>query len=135
MLKVRSLSETDYDNILTKWWDAWGWTAPLKDFLPENGTGGLMVMDGDEPVCAGFVYLTNSSAAWCDWIISSNTYRKKPDRKEAISLLIDCLTGVCEKQGCKYVYALIKSKPLIETYKKLGFTQGDSYNTEMIKKI
>ena len=49
MLKVRSLSETDYDNILTKWWDAWGWTAPLKDFLPENGTGGLMVMDGDEP--------------------------------------------------------------------------------------
>jgi len=135
MLKVRSLSEEDYDNILVGWWADWGWTPPKKDFLPENGTGGLMVMDGDEPICAGFVYITNSKAAWCDWIVSSKTYRKKPTRREALSLLINSLTEVCKNQGYSYVYALIKSKPLIETYKNLGFTQGDQYSTEMIKEI
>jgi hypothetical protein len=135
MLRVRSLSEEDYDNILVGWWNDWGWTPPKKDFLPENGTGGLMVMDGDEPVCAGFIYITNSKAAWCDWIVSSKTYRKKPTRREALSLLINSLTDVCKNQGYSYIYALIKSKPLIETYKKLGFTQGDQYSTEMIKEI
>jgi len=133
MLTVRSLSETDYDNTLTKWWDAWGWTAPLKDFLPENGTGGLMVMDGDVPVCAGYIYITNSKAAWCDWIISSKTYRKKPQRREALRMLVESLTDVCRAQGYKYTYALIKSNPLIEIYKSLGYTQGEKYSTEMIK--
>ena len=135
MLKVRPLSENDYDDTLVGWWNDWGWTPPVKEFLPENGKGGLMVMDGDEPICAGFVYITNSKAAWCDWIVSSKTYRKKPHRKEAIEALIQNLISVCKMQGYEFVYALIKNRPLIDTYEKLGFTKGDSYTTEMIKKI
>lgn len=135
MLKVRPLSENDYDDTLVGWWNDWGWTPPVKEFLPENGKGGLMVMDGDEPICAGFVYITNSKAAWCDWIVSSKTYRKKPHRKEAIEALINNLISVCKMQGYEFVYALIKNRPLIDTYEKLGFTKGDSYTTEMIKKI
>ena len=48
---VRQLNESDYDDILVKWWNDWAWAAPQRDFLPENGTGGLIVFDGDEPVC------------------------------------------------------------------------------------
>ena len=109
MLTTRALSESDYDEILVGWWNDWGWTPPMKDFLPENGRGGLMVMDGDEPVCAGYIYITNSKAAWCDWIISSKTYRKKPQRREALRMLVESLTNVCKEQGYKYTYALIKS--------------------------
>jgi hypothetical protein len=72
-LEIRTLNSNDYDDILLKWWKDWGWDAPLKDFLPDNGTGGLIVYDGDTPICAGFVYVTNSSAAWVDWIVSSKT--------------------------------------------------------------
>ena len=135
MLNVRPLSESDYDEILVGWWNDWGWTPPMRDFLPENGKGGLMVMDGDEPVCAGYIYITNSKAAWCDWIISSKTYRKKPQRREALRMLVESLTNVCKEQGYKYTYALIKSRPLIEIYKSLGYTQGEKYSTEMIKKL
>jgi hypothetical protein len=35
----------------------------------------------------------------------------------------------------KFMYALVKNQPLIETYKKLGYNQGDSYSTELIKRI
>ena len=98
-LDVRTLVESDYDNILTKWWDDWGWESPQKDFLPDNGTGGVMVLDGEEPICAGFIYVTNSSVAWVDWIVSSKTYRKKPQRQQAIGLLIETLTNIC-KSSC-----------------------------------
>tara|TARA_R110000796_G_scaffold86916_1_gene187901 strand:+ start:826 stop:1236 length:411 start_codon:yes stop_codon:yes gene_type:complete len=130
---IKQLVDSDYENILSQWWEDWGWESPQKDFLPEDATGGLMILDGDVPVCAGFIYTTNSAVAWVDWIISNKEYRKKPQRTEAIGLLIETLTNVCKKNGAKYVYALIKHKSLIETYEKLGYIAGDSYNKEMIK--
>ena len=86
---IRPLKDEDYDTILVDWWKDWNWDAPLRDFLPDNGKGGLIVYDGETPVCAGFVYLTNSKVAWVDWIISNKNYRKKPDRGQAIGLLIE----------------------------------------------
>ena len=72
---VRKLNTTDYDDILVGWWKGWKWTPPTRDFLPENGEGGFIVLDGDTPVCAGFVYITNSKVAWCEFIISNPNYK------------------------------------------------------------
>jgi len=132
-LTIRALNESDYDDILVGWWKDWKWEAPLRDFLPDNGKGGLMVMDGDTPICAGFMYITNSKASWIDWIISNKQYRVKPNRKEAIKLLVASLTVIAEDSGGKYGYALIKNKSLIEVYESLGYVKGDSYTSEMIK--
>lgn len=132
-LKTRALNETDYQDILVNWWRQWGWEPPQIDFLPNNGKGGIIVYDGDTPVCAGFMYLTNSKVSWVDWIVSSREYNKKPQRKEAINLLVLSLTEICKKAGSKYVYALIKNKHLINTYEELGYIKGDTYTSEMIK--
>tara|TARA_R100000742_G_C4279334_1_gene103631 strand:+ start:935 stop:1345 length:411 start_codon:yes stop_codon:yes gene_type:complete len=134
-LTIRPLLDTDYETILCKWWSDWKWEPPQQDFLPQNGTGGLMVLDGDIPVCAGFIYTTNSGVAWVDWIVSSKTYRKKPQRKNALEWLIVSLENLAIKTGHKYVYALVKHKGLIEVYEKLGFNQGAAYTSELIKKI
>ena len=133
-LNIRPLNETDYDTILTGWWKDWGWEPPQKDFLPDDGKGGIMVMKGDEYICAGFIYTTNSKVAWVDWIVSNKQYRDD-DRKEAISLLVDTLTNICKNTGHKYSYALIKHQSLIETYEKLGYIKGDNYTSEMIKAL
>ena len=133
IFNIRKLNESDYENILVQWWADWGWDAPSKDFLPNDGTGGLIVFDGDVPVCAGFVYITNSKVAWIDWIISSKTYNKKPHRKEAIKLLVSSLTEVARQTGFKYAYALIKNQSLISSYEEIGYTKGDVYSSEMIK--
>lgn len=132
-LYIRELQDTDYEDILVGWWKQWGWEPPQKDFLPNNGKGGIIVYDGDTPVCAGYMYLTNSKVAWVDWIISSKEYNKKPQRKNAIKLLVSALTEICKNTGSKYVYALIKSQNLIGTYEELGYIKGDSYTNEMIK--
>lgn len=125
------LQHEDYDNILKGWWKDWGWEAPSRDFLPQDGQGGVMVWDGDTPVCAGFLYNTNSKVAWVDWIISNKEY--KESRKEALSILIQTLTSVAKNLGNKFAYALIKHNGLIGVYEQQGYTTGDSYNKEMIK--
>ena len=132
-LYVRPLNETDYDSILVGWWKDWGWEPPQRDFLPNDAKGGIIVYDEEVPVCAGFMYLTNSKVGWVDWIISNKGYTKKPQRKEAIKLLVSKLTEICKTTGCKYTYALIKNDSLIGTYEELGYTKGDSYTNEMIK--
>lgn len=134
-LNIRPLIDEDYETILCKWWSDWGWESPQKDFLPHNGKGGLIVFDGDIPICAGFIYTTNSQVAWVDWIVSSKTYRKKPQRKNAIEWLIVSLENLAKRTGHTYIYALIKHKGLIGVYEKLGFIQGASYSTELLKKI
>ena len=50
MLNTHSLKDTDYDNLLSSWWKDWGFVPPMKNFLPDNATGGLMVYDGEVPV-------------------------------------------------------------------------------------
>ena len=75
MFDIRPLQENDYDEILVKWWEDWGWEPPQKDFLPDNGKGGIMVLDGDIPICAGFMYVTNSRVAWVDWIVSIKQFK------------------------------------------------------------
>ena len=53
---VRPLNLKDYDTYLKKWWSDWGWMTPTKDFLPDNGKGGMMILDEDgTPICAGFI--------------------------------------------------------------------------------
>ena len=132
-LYILQLQDTDYENILVGWWQQWGWEPPQKDFLPNDGKGGIIVYDDETPVCAGYMYLTNSKVAWVDWIISNKEYTKKPQRKDAIKLLVSALTEICKNTGSKYVYALIKSQSLIGTYEELGYIKGDSYTSEMIK--
>ena len=134
-LNIRKLQEGDYEEILVGWWKDWRWDAPPKDFLPEDGLGGLIVYAGDIPVCAGFIYLTNSKVSWCDWIISNFHYREKDTRKQAIRLLIESMNKLASGVGSKYLYALIKNNSLIETYEELGYVQGSKYNTELIKKV
>jgi hypothetical protein len=133
--EVRKLNNTDYNLILTKWWKDWRWTPPPKDFLPENGEGGFIVYDKEIPVCAGFIYVTNSKVGWCDWIVSNFDYKNKEKRKKALTYLITILTNTLKLSGCRYSYALLKSKSLIDHYKENGYTKGDSYNSEMIKTL
>ena len=96
-LTIRVLKEADYEDILVDWWKDWNWTPPNRDFLPDNGTGGMIFYDGNTPVCAGFIYVTNSKVAWADWIISNKKYRDR--RAEAISMLVESLTNICQSNG------------------------------------
>jgi len=132
---IRKLNQEDYDSILVDWWKDWRWTPPSRDFLPENGEGGFIVYEEDIPVCAGYIYLTNSKVGWCDWVVSNFKYKDKEKRRIALTQLVSTLTSALTIHGCKYSYALIKSDSLINVYKEIGYGEGDKYTKEMIKKL
>ena len=131
-LKIKPLSDNDYDNILCAWWKDWKWTAPKKDFLPDMG---YMVYYNDEPICAGYMYVTNSNVVLLEWIISNFKFKDRKIRKEALLMLVQTITSLAGSLGKKYVYSLLKSKSLIELYEDLGYMRGGTNGTEMIKKI
>ena len=130
--KVRLLEKDDYENTLLKWWKDWKWDAPTKDFLPEDGTGGMMISKGDTEICAGFLYFTNSKAAWCEFVVSNKEYKDK-DRPLAIKALLEALAEMGRWKGAKYVYTSLKNKNLIDKYIECGYVQGNTGCTELIK--
>ena len=133
-LFTRNLKESDW-NDLVAWWDWWpGWKAPARNFLPENGTGGLMVEKKGVSIVAGFIYKTNSDVAIFDWVVSNSRYKEK-DRQSAIEkLLIDAEKEI-KKMGYKYIFSIGRSKHLINTHKKLEWFVDDKHSYEILKNL
>lgn len=127
---VRYLIDSDYD-VLCEWWKQWRWVPPEKDFLPENGKGGLMVAKDDIDIVAGFIYFTNSAVCWSEFIISNFNY-KEPDRKEAIKILIHELNELAVRNGSKYIYTVVKNQNLQKIYTEMGYLNGSVGVNEMV---
>ena len=133
-LKARLLKDEDYET-LCGWWESWPkWVNPPKTFLPDNGKGGLMVEKNGKPICAGFLYITNSDAVLLELIVSDPEYRDK-DRKQAIELLITSAEELCKELGKVHMFTIGRSKHLINTHKKLGWTVDEDPSYEIIKNI
>ncbi len=132
-LNIRRLTENDWDT-LCHWWDAWPeWVNPPKDFLPNNGTGGLIV-EKDVPIAAGFIYYTNSKGALFEWVISNPDYREA-DRKDAIELLINAAEKVCKANGVEYMFSIGRNKSLINIHEGLGWNIDTKPSYELVKNI
>jgi len=132
-LNIRKLKESDWET-LCSWWDQWPeWQNPPRDFLPDNGKGGLMV-EKDVPIVAGFIYYTNSKGALLEWVVSNPDY-KEDDRKQAIALLINAAEDVCKSNGVKYMFSIGRNKSLIKTHEELGWHVDNKSSKELVKKI
>jgi len=134
-LNIRKLEESDWSTLVEMWkmWPEWV-HHPTKAMLPNNGTGGLIVEKGNTPVVAGFLYVTNSKVGWIEWIVSNKNYREK-DRKKALELLINSLEEIAKINGNEIILSIGRSRPLIETHKKLGYTVDENPSYEIAKKI
>lgn len=131
---IRMLREEDYDNILVNWWKDWGGEIPSKEFLPDNGLGGLMVSKGDINICAGYLYKSNSAIAYCEFIISNYNYREK-DRKDAIVFLIDNIGSLAKYLGYKTIWATVSNKSLAFRYENAGYIKTQTNCVELIKHL
>ena len=133
-MNIRKLQESDY-KILEKWWKVWDWPPIEKDFLPENGTGGLMVQAKDgTPIVAGFLYMTNSKAVLLEWIISNPEYRE-PDRDAAITSLIMGAEAVVLNADKEYMFTIGRNQKLINKHKELGWQVDKKPSYEIVKNL
>ena len=132
-LQVRNLKKDDYDYI-AKWWKWWRWKVIPREMLPENGLSGLMVEKDGVRIVSGFIYMTNSTGAMLEFIVSNPDYKEK-DRKQAIELLISTAEEFCKGLGCDYMFSIGRNKHLIETHEKLGWNVDKNPSYEIMKKL
>jgi len=130
----RQLTEEDYE-LLCEWWNHYNFPPPSREFLPDNGTSGIMITDENGvALCAGFIYETNSFTCLVEFVIA-NPATKGQLRKESILLLLKTLNDLAEEWGYKYIFASVGHKSLIDKYLETGYQLGDQNTTELIKTI
>ena len=130
---IRPLIYSDYDDILVGWWKAWKTTVPTRDYLPDNATGGFIIYDEDTPVCAGFVYNTNSSIAWCEFIVTNFEYKDRKKREECLNILGAKITEAAKDAGKGYLMTLLRNELLKKVCKDQGYLSMKDGYTNMIK--
>ena len=132
-LKFRILKEEDYETIC-EWWKWWRWPVIPREMLPDKGKSGFIVEKNNIPIVSAFLYLTNSTGALLEWIVSNPEYRED-DRKEAIELLITNAEDVCKNMGITYMFSIGRSKHLMKTHEKLGWQVDKKPSYEIIKNL
>ena len=129
-LNVRNLRDEDHKTI-SKWWKQWKWPIIPKENLPPTG---LMVEKNGVSIVSCYIYITNSTGALLEWVVSNPDYRDK-DRQQAIELLITTAENILKKQGVTYIFSIGRNKHLIDTHKKLGLYLEQKPSYEMTKVI
>lgn len=130
-LNFAYLEEGDYEK-LCEFWNFWKFSIPPKDCLPNNGLGGIKIIDETGTIiCAGFLYETNSGLSWLEFIISNPNIKDKKARSDSQIMLISHLTVEAEEKGFKAVFASITHKGLIEKYEQVGYTKNPINSTEL----
>ena len=132
-LIFRTLKEEDYETICG-WWKWWRWPPLPRTALPDNAKSGFMVEKNGEPIVSAFLYLTNSTGALLEWIVSNPKY-KQDDRDEAIELLINEAEKFCKAMGITFIFSIGRSKHLMDTHEKLGWHVDKRSSHEIIKNI
>jgi hypothetical protein len=134
MFKIRLLTDNDF-NTLTKWWNFWKFPVPKKEYLPDEGRGGIMVYEDGIEICAGYLFFTNSKMAWLEFIVSNHEYKEKDKKKEAICFLINELTQIAKSKGFKIIFTSIKNENLINRFIECGYVIGSENTKELIIKL
>ena len=134
-LQVNLIEEGDYSKFC-EWWKWNRFPVPPREYLPNNGLGGLKITNENGiDICAGYLYETNSSLAWIEFIVASPEIKDKEVRKEALTDLIRYLTVYAQQKGFKGVFASIKSQSLIDKYIEVGYSASLPVHTELTIKL
>lgn len=107
---IRNIKEEDY-RYINKWWKNMHLPIPKPILLPENGLGGLII-EKEKPIAAAYIYLTNSTMGYIDYLISDPEYRSRDKYKLLEKLIRNCVEH-CKSLGFKVVWAMVQNKHLI----------------------
>jgi hypothetical protein len=104
--------------------------------LPEQALPktGVLCYEDEAPVCAGFLYKTDSSMAWVDWVISDQDYDASM-RKEAVSILMSRLLQIAKELGFSAVMTAAATEGYQQHCEGKGFVLTNDNVNLMLKRL
>lgn len=131
-ITVRAYKPEDY-NTLVSWWKQytdWEKNPVPEGILPPTG---IIVMQDDKPICAGFLYETiGNNCTWMEWIVA-DAQSDKETRAICLDKLVKTLTNIAKVKGYGFIFTSVKHPKLMERLESFGFLKGDGGMTNMIK--
>lgn len=118
-------------NIISKWWEAHGWSPVPEDHLPSIG---FIVFSKKEPIATGFLYKTDSAFGVMEWLLADK-YSEYADRDQALDLVIQALFTAAKENNIKSIYTTTSHSRLKRRYENNGFLVGDPDTTTFTKRI
>ena len=118
-INIRKITDDDYA-FINKWWVDNGKEIPPLTWLPEKGLGGLII-EKEKPIAAAYIYTTNSSTGYIDFLISDPNYKSKDRFNVLLSLFEACLKQ-SHDLGYSIVWAMTDIRGVIERATEIGFS-------------
>ena len=117
-LNIRNIEKRDYKYI-NKWWKDSDLPIPKLTALPENGLGGLII-EKEKPIAAAYIYLTNSTMGYVDYLISDPEYKSRDKYNILLELVKQC-TEHCKSLGFEITWAMLENKHLVNMAIETGW--------------
>ena len=105
--------------------------SPLpQEALPYTG---IWAMNGKgQEVAVGFLYKTDSTIAWLEYIFKSPTAHRN-DTAKGINDVIVSLIEHAKQEGFKTVFTCVNNESLIKRYKEHNFVITDTNTTQAVR--
>jgi len=133
-LKTRFFEQKNDYEIVKSWWEARDIWKPIpKMMLPR---GGIVVFDEDDfdkMICAGWLYLDNSSpVSMLEWIVT-NPQNTNKQSYAGIKTLVGCADTMRKGMGYKIMMTTTDNDSLAKLLERCKFKVTDKNTTFLIK--
>lgn len=118
----------DHYHVLCDWWSGHHWPVVPIEMLPSTG---IVASVGDEMVAAGFLYLTDSSVAWIEWLVTNPSASLK-SRLRGLDHVVARLTEEAYAGTRRVIFTSSNNEGLINRLKNHGFQVGDTNTTQLL---
>jgi len=112
---------------IRRWWQGWKWEPVPLESLPENG----VIIPG---FAVGFLYKTDSNIAWLEWIVA-NPEADKSQRRQAVEIVIEYLTGKAKELGFKRVFTTTVHPTLKRMFGQRKYIQTDDKVSHFLRRF
>lgn len=129
-LRVKRIEKEDYP-LLNSWYKSWGFPEMAVEGVVSQF--GLIVYNGDEPILAAFLYLTDSITAHPEFLVVNKEYRNKEMKKLAFTRLFTEFEDYAKLHNYKNFIMSVKNPFLIKSLEDNGFFKTDINMTNLIK--
>ena len=131
MVKAKRFDLSKHYDIIQQWWINHGSFPPEPEHLAPIG---VMVEVEGKPICAGFLYNTDSKICVFEFVVC-DPFASKNNRSKGLRHLIKRIKNLAEELDYSLIYTSVGIQPYIKKLKEADFKEIDTNQTHMFYKI